>query len=361
MPLLPLGWTASPLMPELLSQSLIHSGCLIQQYSTLKYRLQGVGHHLKRFCSHDAALAESGEGAIVDKHVPAEAVSRGFEMGTFKARQAERLRLAIQKSAAKVTVVKKTTAARSERTMNRALRKTKERNWLAWVRKLAEPRRIMAEMLGDDTRLGWEDAVEANAAQLDTLLAAQRAAADAEEAMQRADPADPASMNEARRLKDHATELTELASKQMDIYEEVRAKVKAKETAHSKYLDEPDKTTLRATVHGRCRICLLPHFPGACPYLFDDPNGTVRRVVPDPMRAASKLFQKRWEVDAQFREAILYLRSKFARAPESTEIIPSFQRKTRDAPSSAIRESPVSPVFRGQENIRRLAFSDNPC
>lgn len=361
--LLPSRRTASPLMPKLLSQSLVYpADCLIQRRSSLRNRLYGVGHgssshyrHLKRFYSHDGALAASGEGPVAGRHDLAEAVPRGLHARMIKAREAEKLRLAREKSAAAEAILKKAIAARRER--DQAKKQLPPLDWYHLARTNANARRTILEAVGDEVGLEWEDVFDASLLQLTTLLAAQRAAKDAEEAMQRADAADSASVEEARRLEDNATRLAELAAQQAGIYEELRAKARAREEAHPAYLHDPDKATHTAHIFSRCRICMMPHPPSVCPYLFDDPQDRVLGVSPYLVENMSAMFRKRWDADAKFREAILYLRSKFSRAPGSTEALPSFQRHTLDAPPSAIRELSISTVVHGQENTRRrLAF-----
>lgn len=273
-----------------------------------------------------------------------------------KAKEAEMQRLAYEKSATK-GATPETTAARKRRAKDRAPKKPKEDEWLAKIRQQAENRRFLADMHEDEIGMGWEDAFDANIAHLTTLLEAQRAATDAEEAMQRAnsaDPVDPASMGEARRLKDHADRLAELDVQQREIYEGLRAKVTAKAEAHPTYRTDPDWRIVSAFVTTRCPVCLLPHPAAICPYLFED---RVELVVRSLSRTASTQFRMRWNADAQFREAILYLRSKFSRAPGSNEIMPLRRRGTIDAPPSAIRKSPVSLAFKGHNDYSTPCFA----
>lgn len=330
--------TASPPRKlKLLSQSLIPPGCLVQRPLTLKYRPRGVGHycHLNRFYSHDAALAASEGAQAVDRHDLHGAVPRGLHARMARAREAEKLRLARQKSAEALSILKKGLAARLKRT--EAKKQKPDLDWLVVVRQAAKARRARFELLGDEDSLDWEDVFDANLEQLTALLAAQRAATDAEEAMNRADPAAPASMDEARRLKDNATRLAELEAQQAEIYNEIRGRVRAKREARpASYLQDPDHNIATAHIFLRCPICFMPHSPSSCPYLFENPKDWVVKVSPNLVDKASLLFQKRWEADAKFREALLYLRSKFTRAPGSFQALPLPLRHTIDAPPSAI-------------------------
>ncbi|ROV88846.1 hypothetical protein VMCG_10188 [Cytospora schulzeri] len=320
-----------PSLAKLLSQSLIRPGSLIQQRSTSKYRLCYVRHgsspshchHLKRYYSQAAAvLVKSEEDPVADggSNGLAPVAPRGFQARMIKAREAERLRISQEKSAA----------------FKKAIKQSKGDEWLYWVRKSARGRRISHEATDDQMGLDWADVFDANLLQLTTLIAAQRAAVAAERAMEEADPVDPASVDEARRLRDNATRLEELAAQQMKAYEELRAMVRAKVEAHPVFLDDSRTGRLRAQFDARCPICFMPHPATSCPHLFDDPKAWLPGISPDGFPDATVLFKKRWEVDANFREAIRYLRSKFSRAPGSYEVLPLRRQQTLDAPPSAI-------------------------
>lgn len=186
----------------------------------------------------------------------------------------------------------------------------------------------------DEVGLLWEDVLTADLSHFKVLLAAQRAAANLEKAKR---GVDTAAADEVRRLEVKASRLAKLEVKRRKATEEARAIVTTKVEAQPRYAYDPDKE-LRAKLHTRCRICTRRHSPALCPFLFEDPRdsamGYSRATGPD----MELLFEKRFELDAGFREAITYLRSKFSRAPGSDEVIPRSRWNTQDAPLSAIRK-----------------------
>lgn len=342
--LLSLGRTAfPPSLPKLHLQSLIQSHCPLQQHSTLRCQLYGVHSssslhdaRLKWFSSQTHDLAEAGEGLVVSEHGPGQYAPSGFHARMIRAREAAKPVNDLENSASEVSRFRKVVAVRRERREARTVEGRNAFDWFDVVMRIANLRRRQAEGIEDDITMEWMDVNDANIQQLAMLVAAQRAATDAEKALQQADPTDSASMDEARRLEDHATRLADLAAKQMETYEDLRAKARAKVDAHPTYLEMPEETDLYPTAHtdSHCRICLFPHSPSVCPHLFENPKDWVVEVVAKPALTSSILFQKRWEVDAPFREAILYLRSKFSRAPGSNHVLPMRQHMTRKAPAS---------------------------
>ena len=356
-------------MPRLCSHSLTRPACLTTRYCGWSSRSSITGHgesffhhHHRRFHSHDAALAEVGLGA--DGYGAAGATSRGLHARRLRARDASKVKVGHKKpvvtehGSGEGLVARSAVKPRSERRRRRSPATThgKADHWYDMLKRMAASRRFSNAQIDDEASQLWEDAHDANVLQLGTLLAAQRVATNAEIAKKRAEVASEASIkDEAIRLQSRARKLANLVAQRKDAMEEARITARVASEAHPVIgKDTYGGKVIRGRLRQRCRICLMPHSPTSCPFLFEDPKDRTRGFTPNDSLATLGLFQTRWEADAGFREALTYLRATFSRAPGSELILPLYQRETRDAPLSAIRECPPTVTWR--RNRRPNAF-----
>ncbi|KUI67001.1 hypothetical protein VM1G_02478 [Cytospora mali] len=340
--------TATPhLMPKLLSQPLITLNCLTRQAWSTRPRPSIHGHgsssHCRipnRFYSEGAALAESGP--VTSEHGPVQVALRGFHARKLQAREASQSKLAPIKLAMKIARPQKVLGVRSAANSQssslvrrgRAPKQHKDLDWLRLVKNCARVRREKYVAREHYIGLEWEDTFDAYVVHLDMLLAAQRAATKAEKAKE---PASAATAKEVRRLEDDARRLAELEAQQKKAFEDLREGVKAKAEARPMaYTQATSSINPRAHVYVRCLICMMPHSPALCPFLIGDTQNKAIGLPSTRFPDVLALFQHRLKADANFREAMVYLKSKFIRAPGSDEAMPLRQHRTLDAPPAAI-------------------------
>lgn len=132
-----------------------------------------------------------------------------------------------------------------------------------------------------------------------------------------------------------ADEATATARAQRARYESLRREynfaVEARPVAYRVY--QCDKPIIRFHLHILCRLCGSPHDLGTCPYLLPGLDVPAFHCLKTPSGATH--FHSRLRFDAEFREAVWFLRKTFSRAPESSSIIPH-HREVKHPPASAI-------------------------